>query len=421
MGERIHSKSVELVRLLQLLLYRILLLFIFAFSFVFQFFLNDKVKKILSQKKVFLHISKKFPQKPIWFHVASGEFEYIKHLIRLIKTQNPEQPVIVSYFSISYQKPIESFPGVDFSFMLPWDFSFSVRHLLKQIPAKSLTFVRTDLWPELIHQAVKKNIPVHFIAARKSRYLFNNLYLSAFSTIHCIHESDVNFFKSLNFHLPAKINLSGDPRFDQVFYRLSEQKQTPLLKDSKSSYFIGGSLWPEDEVVILDYIAKNPHKFKWILVPHENTPEHLRTLIQFCQRHHLDYSLFSKSQNLYSSVTIVDAFGILAQLYKVSDVAFIGGSFKKQVHSVMEALCCGCLTVVGPMHTNNSEALEFKKIKLTENMNAVNVIATTQELENLIIHFKKMDLFQIKKRIIELCENKKGASQKLLSFFLTPP
>ncbi|RYZ63217.1 MAG: hypothetical protein EOP05_24015, partial [Proteobacteria bacterium] len=57
----------------------------------------------------------------IWIHCASGEFEYAKPVITLLKKENPAAFVLVTYFSTSYVKQIAGFEGVDAYCPLPWD------------------------------------------------------------------------------------------------------------------------------------------------------------------------------------------------------------------------------------------------------------------------------------------------------------
>src|SRR6185437_14055342 len=54
-----------------------------------------------------------FSKAPLWIHASSGEFEYAKPSIREMKQRDPSLPIVVTYFSPTYAKVIESFPGVD--------------------------------------------------------------------------------------------------------------------------------------------------------------------------------------------------------------------------------------------------------------------------------------------------------------------
>ena len=60
-------------------------------------------------------------------------------------------------------------------------------------------------------------------------------------------------------------------------------------------------------------------------------------------------------------------------------MAFIGGSFRKTVHSVMEALGAGLKTFVGPKHKNNREAIEFQSVRA-----AVTVVHDAEEFRRAV-------------------------------------
>jgi 3-deoxy-D-manno-octulosonic-acid transferase len=105
-----------------------------------------------------------------------------------------------------------------------------------------------------------------------------------------------------------------------------------------------------------------------ILVPHEVNESFLHEIESKCLKAGFLKRNVTRLSNLNSSikrtemleVLIVDSVGLLAELYRLSQIAFVGGSFKKTVHSVMEPLAAGCLTIVGPLHLNNREAIEFQ-------------------------------------------------------------
>lgn len=111
----------------------------------------------------------------------------------------------------------------------------------------------------------------------------------------------------------------------------------------------------------------------WILAPHEPTEPHLAALEKklhtqgfVAQRLSAWRGGADKDLAATNAVTLIDRVGILAELYTQADIAFVGGSFKKKVHSVMEPLAAGCVTFVGPLHTNNGEALLFKDKPLAQ-------------------------------------------------------
>ncbi len=89
------------------------------------------------------------------------------------------------------------------------------------------------------------------------------------------------------------------------------------------------------------------------------------------------------------SILIVDQVGILAELYTWADVGFIGGSFKKQVHSVMEALAAGLPVMVGPYHQNNREAFIFYQKKTFSSGMIMQVVHSSDDVVVLLQRMKE--------------------------------
>ena len=72
-------------------------------------------------------------------------------------------------------------------------------------------------------------------------------------------------------------------------------------------------------------------------------------------------------------ILILDEIGLLADVYRYSSLAFIGGSFVSKVHSVMEPLCALNPVIVGPFYENNPEAVQFQKL------NSVFTVSSTEQ------------------------------------------
>jgi 3-deoxy-D-manno-octulosonic-acid transferase len=170
--------------------------------------------------------------------------------------------------------------------------------------------------------------------------------------------------------------VSGDSRYDQVIARLAIPPSS-TVKGSLSSIqsaihsraLIAGSVWVEDlePVIRASRKTQSQTQHTLVLVPHESSENFVREIELTCERNGFDARKTARLSNLSHAkekldVLIVDSVGLLAELYRLGDVAFVGGSFRKTVHSVMEPLAAGCLTIVGPLHTNNREAIEFQTV-----------------------------------------------------------
>lgn len=321
-----------------------------------------------------------FPRatKPVWIHCASGELEYAKPVITLLKARYPDQKILVTYFSPSIAKGAGSFPGIDFACPLPWETPKALSRFIRWHEPRALLIARTDTWPEMLRQAKRADLktllfsatlPENSGRARGLGRVISRLTFSFLDQIFCVTREDEAVFRGIDPQL--HVTTLGDTRYDQVQARLRAPK--PLREElfqgvSREEVFVAGSTWPEDEAVLHEVAARLSRRLRLILVPHEPTPSHLAAMERDLAQRGLKSVRYSKAASWPADhVLLIDQVGILAELYLKGRFAFVGGSYRKTVHSVMEPLAAGCLTFVGPKHHNNREALEFKNIKAIEN------------------------------------------------------
>lgn len=385
------------------------------------FQLKNRFSKKLSQAKLQMKDKK---LNCVWFHCASGEFEYAKPVIRTIKQKNRNISILVTFFSPSYEKFIQQFPGVDFCLPLPWDLPGPLHSLIKTFRPKWSLIARTDLWPEMLNQCKKNQVPCFLFSATCSssqcwpqNFYYSWMY-SFLSGIFCISSEDKKNFQTKT--SLKQIYAIGDTRYDQVIERLTKSKEelslifedskdlknsTPLefqknstqVKTHLSLFFeklkllkinknipclVAGSTWREDEEVLLEALHPfvKQKKLQILLAPHEPHPFHLENLTQTLSKYHLKFQRLSLTSHSFlkeaknqmnlldneNTIWILDEIGVLAETYLIGNLAFVGGSFKKSVHSVMEPLAAGCLTFVGPYHEKNREVSHFEHLTLKE-------------------------------------------------------
>lgn len=312
--------------------------------------------------------------RPIWIHASSGEIEYAKSVIRALKEKFPQTPVLVTYFSPSAKKLIQKFPGIDLAMALPWDRRQDLQKFLSFYKPRACLIARTDVWPEMAYQIKKQRIPSLLFSATLAsgssrRGLFasslNRLALNSLDLIYCVSLSDEENFRDLGVKTPIEIN--GDTRFDQVLHRLNQPNpvDTGLAPAVGEKIFICGSTWPQDEEILFAawpfWIQKGG---RVIVAPHEVSSARLTQIETQLQKQGLSFQRYSAGGSWKSSVLIVDQIGILQEIYTWGTLAFVGGSFKDKVHSVMEPLCVGLPVLLGPYHQNNREALHFQHVVL---------------------------------------------------------
>lgn len=311
-------------------------------------------------------------RQPILIHASSGEFEYAKPVIREMKRKHPEIPIVVTYFSPSYAKAIRQEPGVDIALPLPLDLPTPIHGFLLTLNPRMILIARTDLWPEFINQANRLKIPTLLFSCTTrplkgfkkilSPY-FHWLY-GKLTQIYCVDETDL---LSLQKMAPtAQSRVYGDTRYDQVIYRLQHPKphKSDLFKDIHPPILVAGSTWPEDEKILIPAIAEllKKQQLRLVIAPHEPNVEHLSQLEERFLQAQISTTRYSAATTWETPVLLIDQVGHLAEIYSHAHIAFVGGSYRKKVHSVMEPLAAGLPVFVGPYHTNNREALQFQHI-----------------------------------------------------------
>lgn len=312
--------------------------------------------------------------RPIWIHASSGEFEYAKSLIRELKEREPHVPILVTYFSPSHFKSILNTKGVDWHAPLPLDTQAATQSFIKLWKPRLLLIARTDLWPELLFQCRRAQVPSILFSAtfskKKLKSFFSKqllrLLIPLLDEVHVVSQQDQDELSQIS-QFKNKHYVTGDTRYDQVHFRLAHPNTLKLqLKPApEDSVLVAGSTWPEDEDVLLASLGSfvESGQLRLMIAPHEPTNKHLENLEHRLSELGLQSVRYSQA-NLWApkAVLLIDEVGILADLYSWGQLAFVGGSFQKSVHSVMEPLGSGSLTFVGPHHHNNREAIEFREI-----------------------------------------------------------
>jgi 3-deoxy-D-manno-octulosonic-acid transferase len=304
---------------------------------------------------------------------------------------------------------------------------------LKRYQVKMILVARSDLWPNLALSAHSLKIPICYFSVTQGKspselgfikHLFLRNLFPLLSKIFVVSQEDQRHLKAL---LPSLNNIEvlGDTRFDQALFRIKNPKalSDPIrLLEPDGLTLTLGSTWEEDEKYWLEAIVdilKTDIKLIFI-APHEPDESHLKKIekqLDKLKLKHQRLSAFRDSKNP-PPVILIDQMGILAEIYLKSDQAFVGGSFKSKVHSVMEPLIVGLPICVGPFYLNNREAIEFSKKRLPGLIfSPVTIVNSTEDIlkwvQTVSTQYKSHNLKEmIKREILPYT----GASRRLAYF-----
>jgi 3-deoxy-D-manno-octulosonic-acid transferase len=196
------------------------------------------------------------------------------------------------------------------------------------------------------------------------RLFYRSVY-SNISKIMAISESDAERFRQTVPGHPS-ITISGDTRFDRVMERkrLSGEIGFSLPHDGRK-IVICGSTWPRDESRLLPALSSlmsSRSDLYTIIAPHEPHPDRIAELTRWAETTGLSVGYASRGlSDPPPRVVLIDTVGVLAEAYRLGDVAYVGGSFSTGVHSVIEPAIEGLPVVFGPVHGNSFEAIRLQE------------------------------------------------------------
>jgi 3-deoxy-D-manno-octulosonic-acid transferase len=135
--------------------------------------------------------------------------------------------------------------------------------------------------------------------------------------------------------------------------QVSNQRIECFLGGEKAVIF--GSTWPEDEAIILPWVAAHP-TVKCIIAPHNIDAAHIQTLKialgNSCE-------CYTKATTHSAQVLILDTIGHLSSAYAYAKLAYVGGGFSGKLHNILEPAVYGIPVLFGPKFSRFPEAEQF--------------------------------------------------------------
>src|SRR5207253_3738343 len=134
-------------------------------------------RKYLSNRRERLGFSfpalAKLPAKSagaIWIHAVSvGEALSGVALARRLKEAYPGRPLIVSTTTVTGQALAkERMPFADAVIYFPLDWTFCVKRATAAVQPAIVVVLETEIWPNFLREASRRNVPVVFVSGRIS-------------------------------------------------------------------------------------------------------------------------------------------------------------------------------------------------------------------------------------------------------------
>lgn len=305
-------------------------------------------------------------KKLVWIHAASvGESMAALTLVRELGEIYSNINFLITTGTLSSAKILhKALPENAQHCFVPIDNFFIVRSFLKYWQPNLGIFIESELWPCLISESAKR-FDLISVNARLSdrsyarwlgrRKLFN-IIVDNFKLVATQSQADEDKYHNLG--CKKAINL-GNLKFANQELEVNQEELVKLHNILKNkAVFVASSTHIEDEKIILDIIKDfkentnlSLNYYPIIILRH---PERRDNISKKCQEMGLSFSLRSQNDkpSLEQDLYIVDSFGELGLFYKLSYIAFIGGSFKRGGHNLIEPAYFDNVIILGPDMSN---------------------------------------------------------------------
>jgi 3-deoxy-D-manno-octulosonic-acid transferase len=346
--------------------------------------------------KLLGRIDFKNPGRPVaWFHAVSvGEVNLLGTLVPAFRKRHPDWAVLVtSTTDTGLAEARKRFADLAVS-AWPLDFSWAVSAALDSVRPALVVLAESEMWPNFLAAAERRNIPVAVINARMSPRSFRRLkritgparrLLFGRVTRFAVQEEEYAVrFRELGVE-PSRVVVTGSIKYDGAAGERNGPKSRELarlLSTEGNVVLLAGSTHAPEESLILAAFAKlrSRHpRLKLILVPRH--PDRFAEVVKLLEQSGLEFIRRSQTKEptaTMPAVTLLDTVGELGAAWGLADIGFTGGSLdgRRGGQSMIEPAGCGVPCVFGPHVWNFKDAAK----RLVEVGGAV-MLQSADELE----------------------------------------
>ena len=349
-------------------------------------------------------------RRVLWVHAVSvGEVLAVTRLITELESalladarpqdqagtpgQAPGWRVVVSTTTRTGQALARERFGAERVFYLPLDFRWTVRAYLRALQPSLLLLAESELWPRLLYESHREQIPVAVVNARISDRSFKRArrlrplwrpVLQRVAKFLAQSEADAERLRALGAE-PGTVAMVGNLKYDA-----REPQGGPLVERVRAAVsgrpvvVAGSTVEGEDELVlsafyevrqavpgaVLILAPRHPERFKAVAALAENlggirasllpesaqltqppTPQPAAAGLVFQTTEVAEAALPDAVPDI--SVLVLDTIGDLAAVYGLADVVFVGGTLvPRGGHNPLEPARFGVPVVIGPSFEN---------------------------------------------------------------------
>lgn len=330
----------------------------------------------------------------IWVHAVSvGESIAAAPMVRELLKRYPELPITITCMTPTGSEQIRKlFGGQVGHAYLPYDLPWLQRRLLRRLKPRVGIIMETELWPNLVAEAARAEVPLVLANARLSErsargyQRVSALVRPMFAALDWVAvQSQAEALRFITLGVAREqLQVTGSIKFDfRADPTLLQQAADLRARWGERPVWIAASTHAgEDEQVLRAHqtVLQALPDALLILVPRH--PERFDAVARQVQDAGLAAVRRSSGQlpAADQQVLVGDTMGELVMLYACADVAFVGGSLVPNGgHNYLEPAALGLPVLSGPHHFNFTEISE-----LLEGAGALQVVSDEQALASAV-------------------------------------
>jgi 3-deoxy-D-manno-octulosonic-acid transferase len=318
----------------------------------------------------------------IWIHAVSlGETRTAAILLQGLRQAMPHMKLLLTNGTATgREEGLKLLQEGDIQVWQAWDSPEVVERFLTAFKPRIGLLLETEVWPQLIHNAQEKGIPIMLINARMSEKSLHqaqrwaSLMKPAFAGLSAVcaqAPDDAMRLKSLGASVTGifgNLKFDAKPDASQVAMGRAwrEQLSAPVV-------MLASSREGEEAMWLAAWQTFNKQhpelQIHWLIVPrHPQRVSEVESLITssglrvsrrstWSQEALFSAALLNETAQDSSVILLGDSLGEMALYYSLADAALLGGSFEKLGgQNLIEAAACACPIVMGPHTFNFAEA-----------------------------------------------------------------
>ena len=369
----------------------------------------------------------------IWVHAASvREIVAASPIVREMRKTHPNEVIIVSVVTATgFRMAHQIIKGADGILYFPLDLPYLTDRILTIVKPRAIVLVETEIWPNFLRIAARKNIPVMMMNGRISRRSSSRYRMITFFTrrvlstiyVFCMQSRiDAQYIIDIGAD-PNKVIVTGNTKYDQTYGIVTDEEKKRYLKElgfDENTYpiMIAGSTHKGENVSVYKAFCNIRNHFpgaKLIIAPryihqadliYDEGVKHGVTMVK-----RSDMVAGKQIAGPYDGV-LLDTIGELGRVYSLGDLIFVGGSLAHiGGHNILEPAAHGKPIVVGPNMFNFVEIFD-----LLSSRGACVMVRNEEEFIDtcldILIHPEKAE--EMKRHCLEIVEENQGATKKNL-------